>query len=222
MSKTSGPHKCNHSHHAGEHNHSHHQNESQFENSNRLFKLGIGLNLVFVFVELGFGYGVQSLALISDAIHNLTDVFGLLIGWLGYSLSVRKKTKTYSNVTALINSLLLISGSVWVVVEAIERLENPTLPTAWVIIFVAFIGCLINFYTAKLFHSHQHDLNMKSAYLHLIGDALISVGVVISGILIYYLSLTWIDPVVSIVISIVIALVTWPVLAQAVKALKNA
>lgn len=223
MKKPSGS-TCDHSHegdHDHAHGHSHTQGQNQFENPNRLFKIGIALNLVFVFVELGFGYGVQSLALISDAMHNLTDVFGLLIGWLGYSLSVRKESKIYSNLTALINSLLLITGSVWVIVEAIERFKNPTLPTAWVVILVALIGCLINFYTAKLFHNHQHDLNMKSAYLHLLGDALISVGVVISGILIYYFATPWIDPAVSLVISVIIMFVTWPVLSQSFKALRK-
>ena len=179
------------------------------------------MNLVFVFIEVGFGYGVNSLALISDAIHNLTDVFGLLIGWYGYSLSVRRKSKTYSNVTALINSLLLVAGSIWVIAEAVERLQHPTLPTAWVMILVALIGCMINFYTAQLFHNHQHDLNMKSAYLHLLGDALISVGVVVSGVLIYYFSTPWIDPVVSLVISVIIVFVTWPVMRQAIMSLRK-
>lgn len=220
MANSSGSH-CDHSHHPDAHGHSHSHGESQFENPNRLFKIGIALNLVFVFIEVGFGYGVNSLALISDAIHNLTDVFGLLIGWYGYSLSVRRKSKTYSNVTALINSLLLIAGSIWVIAEAVERLKHPTLPTAWVMILVAFIGCMINFYTAQLFHNHQHDLNMKSAYLHLLGDALISVGVVISGILIYYFSTPWIDPVVSLVISVVIVFVTWPVMRLTIKSLRK-
>lgn len=214
---------CDHSHadgaHVHSHDHAHDHDASQFENPDHLFKVGIALNLVFVFVELGFGYGVQSLALISDAIHNLTDVFGLLIGWLGFSLSVRKKSKTYSNVTALINSLFLIMGSVWVIAEAVERLKHPSLPTAWVVIVVALIGCLINFYTAKLFHNHQHDLNMKSAYLHMLGDALISVGVVVSGLVIYFFAAPWIDPAVSLIISVIIMFATWPVLSQAYKAL---
>lgn len=223
MKKPSGSH-CDHSHdgdshHAHSHDHAH--TENRFENPNRLFKVGVALNLVFVFVELGFGYGVQSLALISDAVHNLTDVLGLLIGWLGYTLSVRKKSKMYSNLTAFINAVLLMIGSVGVIMAAIERFRNPAVPNAWVIILVAFIGCLINFYTAKLFHDHQHDLNMKSAYLHLLGDALISVGVVISGILIYYFSTPWIDPAVSLVISVIIMMVTWPVLSQSFKALKT-
>ncbi len=206
----------NHNHQNCSHQHEH---SSITADPDRLFKVGISLNVVFVLIEFISGYLIQSLALISDAVHNLTDVFGLLIAWLGYSLSKKNKSNIYSNYTALINSLILILGSIWILSESVARFQNPTSPTAWVVIVVALIGCVINFYSAKLFHTHQHDLNMRSAYLHLMGDAAISLGVVFSGVLIYFYAINWIDSVISAVIAFIVILSTWPLLKKAYKAI---
>ncbi len=177
---------------------------------------------MFVVIEFYYGYLVNSLALYSDAFHNLTDVFGLLVGWYGYHLSVKKNSKKYSLYTAFFNSMLLVLGSVWVIYEAIERLQKPELPVASTMIVVSLIGFVINFFSAKLFHvDHHHDLNMKSAYLHLMGDAAISLGVTLAGVLIYYFSILWIDPAFSIVISIVIMVSSFKIIRESYTAIKN-
>lgn len=187
-----------------------------------IFKIGIGLNLFFVMIELYSGYAVNSLALLSDAFHNLTDVFGLLVGWYGFYLSQKKKSKKYSLYTAFINSSLLVVGSVWVIIEAFERLQNPQAPLATVMIFVSLIGFVINFVTGKLFHhDHHHDLNMKSAYLHLMGDAAISLGVTLAGVLIYFFAINWVDPVFSIIISGVIIFSSYKIIRESFLAIKN-
>lgn len=187
-----------------------------------IFKIGITLNLLFVFVEFYYGYVVGSLALISDAFHNLTDVFALMIGWLGYSLSKRSKSKKYSLYAAFFNSSVLLVGSFWVIYEAFERLQKPEIPVASTMILVASIGFVINFVSAKLFHKDlHHDLNMKSAYLHLMADAAISLGVALAGVLIYFYSVHWIDPVFSIVISVVIIYGSAKILWESVKQLRG-
>lgn len=219
MSKISHS-NCDHEGH--DHSHSGHAHHHHGElKINQLFKIGICLNLIFVVIEAGFGHKIGSLALISDALHNLTDVIGLIVAWIGFALSSRSKSKKYSYITALINAVLIILGSLWVIYEAFERFKNPQLPEAGVIISVALVGCAINFASAKLFHSHQHDLNMKAAYIHLIGDALISLGVVLSGILIYFSQALWIDAVTSLIISLVVIIVTVPILRESVQALRS-
>lgn len=203
------------------HSDGHHHHGDQHE-PDRIFKIGISLNLLFVFIEIYYGYIVNSLALISDAFHNLTDVFALLLSWLGYYLSKKNKSKKYSLYAAFFNSSVLILGCIWVVVEAIERFKTGHVPVASTMMIVASIGFVINFVSAKLFHVDLHDdLNMKSAYLHLMGDAAISLGVVLTGGLIYFYSSHWIDPVVSIVISIIIIVPTSKILKESHIKIKN-
>ena len=186
----------------------------------RVFKIGITLNFVFVLVEIYYGISSRSLALVSDAFHNLTDVFSLLLAWLGYYLSAFPRGKKFSIYAALVNSALLLVGSAYVIKEAIERYQSEQQPVAVTMIVVAFLGFVINLTSAKLFHKdHHHDLNIRSAYLHLMADAAISLGVVLAGIIIYFKDLFWIDPVLSIVISFVIIYSTWSVFRQSVRML---
>lgn len=219
MSSSKCQHSEDHHHHHG-HDHSH---DHKLQNEpNRIFKIGISLNLLFVFIEIYYGYVVNSLALISDAFHNLTDVFALLLSWLGYYLSQKNKSKKYSLYTAFFNSTVLILGCVWVVIEAIERFKTGYVPVASTMMIVASVGFIINFASAKLFHAGLHDdLNMKSAYLHLMADAAISLGVVLTGVLIYFFSFHWIDPVVSILISIVIIVPTIKILKESYVKIRN-
>lgn len=193
----------------------HHHHHAQVV-PDRAFKIGISLNLIFVFVEIYFGITGQSLALVSDALHNLTDVFGLVIAWLGMILSKQAATRRFSIYAAIINTSLLIISSVWVLFEAYERYQSGYVPVATTMMIVAFIGFLINLFSAKLFHHHQHDLNVKSAYLHLMADAAVSLGVVLTGAVIYFKSIFWVDPAISALISVVIIWGTWAVFKESI------
>lgn len=231
VSSSKCQHKEGHHHHHGDdhsHDHSHgHSHDHSHDHAlkrepNSIFKIGISLNLLFVFIEIYYGYVVNSLALISDAFHNLTDVFALLLSWLGYYLSKKNQSKKYSLYAAFFNSAVLILGCVWVVVEAFERFKTGHVPVASTMMVVASIGFVINFVSAKLFHVDLHDdLNMKSAYMHLMADAAISLGVVVTGALIYFFSSHWIDPVVSILISLIIIVPTVKILKESYVKIKN-
>lgn len=195
--------------HAHSHPHCHHDHSFKAV-PDRIFKIGIILNLLFVVVEMYFGTTDSSLALISDAVHNLTDVFGLIIAWLGYRLSKKPGAGKYSIYAAVLNTGLLLVTSIWIIIEAYQRYLLQITPVASTVIVVASIGFFINLFSAKLFqHEHHHDLNIKSAYLHLMADAAISLGVVVTGIIIYFKSIFWIDPLVSAIISIIIIFGTW-------------
>ncbi|MEK6628879.1 MAG: cation diffusion facilitator family transporter [Bdellovibrionota bacterium] len=196
--------------------HDHQHDHSSNIATGLVFKIAISLNLIFVFVEIYFGLLHHSLALVSDGIHNLTDVFGLIIAWMGYILSKRKSTKKLSIYAAVINTSLLLISSVWIIFEAYERYFSDQAPVASTVIVVASMGFVVNLFTARLFHKGHQDLNIKSAYLHLMADAAISLGVVVTGIVIYYTNVFWIDPVVSAVISVIIIFSAWKYFKESV------
>jgi cobalt-zinc-cadmium efflux system protein len=216
-----GHHHDGHSHaHEATHGHSHSHNLEH--EPSRIFKIGIFANLFFVVVEFFYGYQIDSLALISDAFHNLTDVFALVLAWLGYYLTQSKQNLKYSLYSALFNSATLVLGSLWVIYEAVQRFNHPEIPAPKVMILVASIGFFVNFLSAKMFHKNLHaDLNMKSAYLHLMGDAAVSLGVVLTGILLLFYQWTWLDPVVSFVISLVIMVPAVQILVASIRKLKS-
>ncbi len=188
----------------------------------RIFKIGISLNLAFVFIEIYFGIIHNSLALVSDALHNLADVFGLVIAWLGFVLSKKAATKKFSIYATFINTCLLLMSSVWIIIEAVGRYHSMQTPVASTMMIVAFIGFIINFMSARMFHhGHHHDLNMKSAYLHLMADAAVSLGVVVAGVVIYYKAIFWIDPAMSALISIIIIFSTWSLFRESINMLRG-
>ncbi len=202
-------HKCSHHDHAT-------------SNYGWAFAIGIALNLIFVIVEAAYGFWSNSLALLADAGHNLSDVLGLLLAWGSYALSklAPSPNRTYgwrgsTILAALFNALLLllaVGGIAW---EAIGRLAAPSPVAAPTIIVVALIGVVINTATAMLFmRGRRHDLNIRGAYLHMAADALLSLGVVIAGILIIFTNLLWIDPVTSLIIAAVIFWSTWNLLHE--------
>jgi cobalt-zinc-cadmium efflux system protein len=209
-----------------EHHDHHHQDMIDFKGRmGKVFIAGIVLNAFFVALEFLIGVGTNSLALLSDAGHNLSDVITLLLAWLAYRLSSVKKTPNYtyglqksSVLVALINAFLLLFVVVEILWEAIQRTKTPVVIEGNIVAIVAFIGILVNGFTALLFlRGKEQDLNVKGAYLHMLSDALVSLGVVISGIFIYFTHWYWLDSVVSIVVAVVILLGTWSLLKDSVR-----
>lgn len=206
-----------------EHNHDHHH-EMDGDINNK-FKIGIILNILFVAVEFLMGILTNSLALIADAGHNLSDVLSLLIAW-GASYLVLKKPsnkftyglKRSSILAAQLNSFILLAAVGIIIWEAVERISSPSIVNGSALIIVAGIGVAVNGLTTYLFHSGKDsDLNIKGAYLHMFADTIISVGVVVSGIIILLTGQSWIDPVISIIIALVIFWSTWKLFQEATR-----
>ena len=198
----------------------HHHHHHAAPDYNRAFAAAVALNLVFVVVEAVFGFLSQSLALLTDAGHNLSDVIGLLLAWGAAALAKKKpslrRTYGYSRATIIASVLsgLILMGAVGAIGwEAVNRLFTPVEPSGMTIIVVASIGVVINTVTALFFISGKdHDLNIRGAFLHMAADAAISLGVVITGVLILFYGLNWIDPVISLVIAAAIFFSTWGLL----------
>ena len=198
-------------------NHQHYQVPTDY---NRAFALGVILNVGFVIIEVIFGVLSDSLALLTDAGHNLGDVLGLLLAWGAAVLAKKRPSprRTYgfsrATIIASVFSGLLLMGAVGAIGwEALSRLADPPQPAGKTIMIVAAIGVVINTVTALFFLSGKdHDLNIRGAFLHMAADAVVSLGVVISGALILFYGMNWIDPVISLVIAVVIFLSTWGLL----------
>lgn len=195
------------------------------DNINRAFYIGIGLNALFTALEFVVGYSTNSLALLADASHNLSDVFSLIISLVGMMLAKKASTKLFtygykkaSILASLINSILLIFIVIKIFIEGYERFSSPPDLSGAMIIITALIGVVINSVSAFLFYKGQKDdINIKGAFLHLMVDALVSVGVVISGTIMYYTNWNIIDPIISFVIAIVILFSTWSLLKESLK-----
>lgn len=202
------------------HNHSHTQT-----NYNWAFGIGILLNVIFIGIELIYGFIANSTALIADAGHNISDVAGLLLAWFAIWLSQRKPTQIftfgYKKSTILIsifNALLLFVAIVFILEEAIYKLYNPVQVAGKQVLFVAFIGFIINAATALLFIKGQkHDLNIKGAFLHMAADAAVSLGVGVSGIIIMYTGANWVDPIMSFIIVLIIFIGTWKLFTESIR-----
>lgn len=217
-------HGCSHGHGGNpqdkHRNHTHHHVP---ENFNSRFAWGAGINMLFVVAELGFGIISNSLGLIADAAHNFSDVIGLLLAWGGAWLSrlnpTAQRTYGYSGASilaALANASLLFIAIGGIFVQAVNRFMNPQPVESMTIIWVAMIGIVINGATAMIFHKGQeHDLNIRGAYLHMVADTAISLGVVIAGVIIMYTNWLWVDPVVSVAIAVIIAIGTWNLATEA-------
>jgi cobalt-zinc-cadmium efflux system protein len=198
-------------------------NHHKVTNYNRAFALGTLLNIGFVLVEAGYGFSINSLALISDAGHNLSDVAGLLLAWSANSLAKKASTETrtygYRKVTilaSLLSTILLVVALGGIAWEAILRFKNPAPVKGISVVVVAAIGVIINTITALMFITGQKDLNIRSAFLHMAADALVSVGVVIAGIVIMVKDWYWVDPVTSLLIVVVVFIGTWGLLKDSI------
>lgn len=213
-----------HTHSPGHHHH-HHHGPVVLTGVNRAFIAGIIFNFLFVIIEVIAGLYVHSLSLLSDAGHNLADTAALALSLLAYRLlKVRSNEKyTYgyrktSILVALFNAVVLLVSVGAIIYEAIHRLLNPEPLPGKTIALIAGIGIVINFLTALLFMKNKEkDINIKSAYLHLMSDALVSIGLVFGGLLIFYTHYFWIDSVLSLIIATVILLGTWRLLNESLR-----
>lgn len=208
------------------HHHSHgHDHDHAPSSYGRAFAIGIALNLGFVVVEWVFGMWAGSLALIADAGHNLSDVLGLVLAWTAYALARRKPCGTFtyglgrsSILAALFNAVLLLAAIGALGWEAVRRLAAPTPVATGIVMAVAAVGIVINGATALLFIRGRHsDLNLRGAFLHMALDALVSVGVVVTGFLVARTGLYWLDPAVSLAIGLLILAGTWGLLRDALR-----
>ena len=181
---------------------------------NRAFAIGIGLNVAFVVAEVVYGMRAGSLALLADAGHNFGDVLGLVLAWAGSLLARRGPTprrtyglRRFSILAAIANAGFLLIAVGAITVEAIARFRNPEPVATGTVVIVAAIGILINTGTALGFmRGRRHDLNIRGAFLHMMGDAAASAGVVVAGLAIGVTGWLWLDPMVSLLL---VALITW-------------
>ena len=194
--------------HSHSHDHGHTHGAASF---GRAFVIGIALNLGFVIVETVFGFAANSMALLADAGHNLSDVLGLVVAWAGGALAQRSSSprftygfKKASILAALVNSLFLLIAVGAIGAEAIRRLVHPSQTEGGVVMIVAAIGIIVNGLTALLFARGTHDINIRGAFLHMAADAIVSVGVVFSGLIILWTGQEWVDPVMSLAVAVVI------------------
>ena len=189
----------------------------------RAFGVGIALNLGFVVVEAVFGFTANSMALLSDAGHNLSDVLGLFVAWGGGVLALRGSSarftyglKKASILAALANALFLLVAVGAIGLEAIQRLFHPTDTQGGVVMAVAAVGIAVNGVTALLFTRGQHDINTRAAFLHMVSDAAVSAAVVFAGLVILWTHEQWVDPVMSLVVALVILWGSYGLLKESV------
>lgn len=212
----------NHAHHGhAHHHHNHHQGVTTI---NAAFAIAVGCNLLFTIIEAFFSFQAHSMGLLADAGHNFGDVLGLLMAWGATWMAKRSATEKYSYgykkttiLAALGNALLLVLATAFIVYESIAKLLNPVPINELTVIVVALIGIGVNGGTALLFvKSQEEDLNIKGAFLHLAYDALISVGVVIAGVTIYFTGWLWLDPVAGLLIVAIISMGSWNLLRRSI------
>jgi len=206
------------------HDHHHHQ-PVVLTNVSKAFIVGIVLNTIFVVIQAGVGLHIKSLSLLSDAGHNFADVASLILALIAFKLHKVKATNKYtygyrktSIIVALINSIILLFSIGIISYEAIIHIFHPVVMSGKTIAWVALAGVFVNGISAIFFlRDKDKDLNIKGAYLHLAADALVSLGIVIGGIIIYFTNWYWIDAVLSLIIAIVILIGTWNLLMDSMK-----
>lgn len=212
-------------HHEHDHHGHHHHHVPDLKRINQAFYVGIGANALYTIIEFVVGIRINSLALISDASHNLSDVATLIISLLGMKLAQKGATALYtygykkaSILASFVNAVILCLIVIKIGVESIERFSHPPQMQGVMIIITALIGILINGLSAFLFYKGQKDdINIKGAFLHLMVDALVSLGVIVSGALIALTGWNIIDPIISFVIAFVILFSTWSLLKESIK-----
>lgn len=207
-----------------------HPSPADLANVGGIFTLTILLNSVFVAIEFGYGFWAHSTALIADAGHNLSDVLALFLAWGAIILARRLPSPRYtyglrsaSILAALANAMLLLVACGAIAWEAIQRFSAPPAVASLTILTVAGLGIFVNGFSAWLLtKGRQDDVNIRGAYLHMLADAAVSLGVVIAGGVMWYTHAYWLDPVMSLVIVGVILLGTWRLLRESMQLALNA
>lgn len=193
---------------------------------NTIYIVAVVLNLLFVIVEVVIGLYGNSMGLLSDAGHNLGDVFGLLLAMVALKLATANNSKTRftygyrkgSILISLLNAIILLVAVGIIIVESIEKISHPEGVNASFVIWTAAIGIVINGATALvLAKQHKHDINTRGAFLHMLADTLVSVGVVVSGIIISYTGWYIIDPIIGLVIAVIVLVSTWGLLSESLR-----
>ncbi|MDB5748813.1 MAG: cation transporter [Massilia sp.] len=213
-------HDHDHQHHGHHHGHGHHHHP--VPGHGRAFALAIGVNAAFVAIEFFYGFIANSTALMADAGHNLSDVLGLVLAWGAAVLAKTAPSARYtyglrssSILAALANALLLLLACGAIAWEAAQRFAAPPPVEGITVSVVAAIGVAVNGFSAWLFMAgSKGDINIRGAYLHMAADAAISLGVVVSGLVIMGTGWTWLDPAVSLAIVLVIVAGTWSLLRE--------
>jgi len=201
------------------HSHDHHHGHSHSRGHGhgardfgRAFAIGIALNLGFVLIETVYGFIANSMSLLADAGHNLSDVLGLVVAWAGAVMARRAPSPQFTYglkkapiLAALANSLFLLIAVGAIGAEAIRRLFHPSPTQGSTVMIVAAVGILVNGATAMLFaRGREHDINIRGAYLHMAADAAVSLAVVFAGLVIAWTGQRWVDPVMSLAVAVVI------------------
>lgn len=207
------------------HDHSHHQHSVDHVNMSKAFVAGIVLNFAFVIIEVIAGLYNHSLSLLSDAGHNLADVGALALSLFAFKLLKVKSNDQFtygyrktSILVALFNAVVLLISIGIIVFEAIQRLFHPQHISGINVSVIAGIGIVINFISARMFYRNKEsDINVRSAYLHLMADAAVSLGIVTGGLLIFYFKWFWLDPALSIIIALIILAGTWNLLKESLR-----
>ncbi len=218
-------HSHDHSHSHGDHHHHHHHHVSPGDVANKAFIAGIVLNSAYVIVQFVAGLMTHSMALLSDAGHNLSDVASLALSLIAFRLAKVKPTESFTYgykkttiLAALTNAVFLFIAIGILGYESVNRLLHPQPIAGGIVAIVAGIGIVINLASAFLFFKNKdHDLNTKGAYLHLLTDAMVSLGVVVSGVIIKFTNWYWLDGAVSIVVLVIILFGTWSLLTASLR-----
>lgn len=211
-----------HEHH---HDHPAHHHEHQITSLNGIYILAIALNALYVVIEAGIGFWSDSLGLLSDAGHNLSDVFSLMLAMIAFKLSSSHSTRKFtygfrksSVLISLLNAIILLVAIGAIVIESIHKFRDPMPVNGAAISWTAGIGIIVNGFTAWLLMKQQkHDINTRGAFLHMAADTLVSAGVVVSGIVIALTGYSVIDPIVSLVIAAIILVSTWKLLSESLR-----
>ncbi len=203
----------------------HHHHAHEITSLNGVYITAIVLNVLFVAIEAGVGLWSDSVGLLSDAGHNLGDVFSLLLAMLAFRLSLSRTTRKFtygyrksSVLISLLNSIILLVAVGAIIVESIRKFNEPVYVDGAAITWTAAAGILVNGVTALMLMKQQkHDINTKGAFLHMVTDTLVSAGVVVSGIIISLTGFTVIDPVIGLLIAVIILISTYRLLAESLR-----